>query len=89
MIFRLFLLGSAALVLGVPAVAQDAAVESRVGKLEKEMRAVQRQVFPNGAGKFLEPEIQSPMPPRRPPPHRPRPLICWHAWTHWKRSWRR
>jgi TolA-binding protein len=31
-----------------------------VGKLEKEMRAVQRQVFPAGAGKFIAPDIQSP-----------------------------
>jgi TolA-binding protein len=64
MTFRLALLGSAALVLCAPLVAQDANVEGRVGKLEKEMRAVQRQVFPNGAGKFLEPEIQSPNAPK-------------------------
>jgi len=43
--------------------AQDANIDTRVGKLEKEMRAVQRQVFPNGAGKFVEPEIQSPTAP--------------------------
>jgi TolA-binding protein len=60
MTFRLALLGSAALALCAPLLAQDANVEGRVGKLEKEMRAVQRQVFPNGAGKFLEPEIQPP-----------------------------
>ncbi|MFY8075050.1 MAG: tetratricopeptide repeat protein [Sphingorhabdus lacus] len=46
--------------MSVSALAQDANLDGRVGKLEKEMRAVQRQVFPNGAGKFLEPEIQSP-----------------------------
>ncbi|MBA4306035.1 MAG: hypothetical protein C0429_04795 [Sphingopyxis sp.] len=46
--------------MSVSAIAQEANIEGRVGKLEKEMRAVQRQVFPNGAGKFLEPEIQSP-----------------------------
>jgi TolA-binding protein len=46
--------------MSVSALAQDANIDGRVGKLEKEMRAVQRQVFPNGAGKFLEPEIQSP-----------------------------
>ncbi|NJM50679.1 MAG: hypothetical protein HC843_07225 [Sphingomonadales bacterium] len=40
------------------ALAQDANVEGRVKKLEKEMQAVQRQVFPNGAGKFFEPEIK-------------------------------
>ena len=60
---RLALLGCAATMLCVPANAQNTSVEGRVGKLEKEMRAVQRQVFPNGAGKFLEPEIQSPNAP--------------------------
>lgn len=60
MTLRLALLGTAALLLCSPTYAQDANVEGRVGKLEKEMRAVQRQVFPNGAGKFLEPDIQSP-----------------------------
>jgi TolA-binding protein len=40
-----------------PAQAQDANVEGRVVKLEKEMKAVQRKVFPDGAGKFFEPEI--------------------------------
>lgn len=60
MIMRNLLLGSAACMMSVSALAQDANLDGRVGKLEKEMRAVQRQVFPNGAGKFLEPEIQSP-----------------------------
>ncbi len=61
---RLALLGSAAFLLSAPAIAQNASVETRVGKLEKEMRAVQREVFPNGAGKFLEPDIQSPNAPK-------------------------
>ncbi len=60
MYFRRIILGSAAIALSVPAIAQDANIDGRVGKLEKEMRAVQRQVFPNGAGKFIEPDIQSP-----------------------------
>jgi TolA-binding protein len=38
-----------------PVLAQDAATVVRVEKLEKEMKAVQRKVFPNG--KLLEPEI--------------------------------
>jgi TolA-binding protein len=62
--FRLALLGSVALLLCVPVFAQDANIDGRVGKLEKEMRAVQRQVFPNGAGKFIEPDIQSPNAPK-------------------------
>jgi len=64
MTFRLALLSATALMLVAPAAAQDANIDGRVGKLEKEMRAVQRQVFPNGAGKFLEPDIQSPNTPK-------------------------
>ena len=55
---RLALFGAAALLAAMPSVAQNTSVEGRIVKLEKEMRAVQREVFPNGAGKFLEPEIQ-------------------------------
>jgi TolA-binding protein len=54
------LLSGAAFALSASAVAQDANIDGRVGKLEKEMRAVQRQVFPAGAGKFIAPDIQSP-----------------------------
>lgn len=45
------LIGAAA----APLAAQTADLPGRVGKLEKEMRAVQRKVFPNGTP--LEPEI--------------------------------
>ncbi|MGC1468139.1 MAG: tetratricopeptide repeat protein [Sphingorhabdus sp.] len=56
--FRYFLT-AAAIFSAVPAAqAQDTNVEGRVVKLEKEMKAVQRKVFPDGAGKFFEPEIQ-------------------------------
>jgi TolA-binding protein len=64
MTFRLALLGCTALMLALPAIAQDANIDGRVGKLEKEMRAVQRQVFPNGAGKFLVPDVESPSTPK-------------------------
>ena len=37
--------------------AQDDNVERRVEKLEKEVRAVQRVVFPKGSDRFFEPEI--------------------------------
>ncbi|WP_129793339.1 YbgF trimerization domain-containing protein [Sphingosinicella sp. CPCC 101087] len=41
-----------------PALAQRAdPVERRVDRLEQEMRAVQRRVFPNGRAQFVEPEI--------------------------------
>lgn len=54
------LLGSA-----VPAFAQNAPVEVRVDRLEKEMKAVQRKVFPGGTP--LEAEISRPATPSVPP----------------------
>jgi TolA-binding protein len=53
------LTGAALLALAVPSVAQDSNVEGRVIKLEKEMKAVQRKVFPDGAGKYFEPDIKA------------------------------
>ncbi|MEY4269652.1 MAG: hypothetical protein RLZZ58_868 [Pseudomonadota bacterium] len=51
----------AALMLpAAPLMAQDAAVAKRVEKLEKEMRAVQRSVFPGGSPEFFEGEIGAP-----------------------------
>lgn len=44
---------------GAPALAQTA-VEARVDRLEREMRAVQRKVFPGGNGQFFTPEITAP-----------------------------
>jgi TolA-binding protein len=41
-----------------PALAQSDQVDRRVNKLEQEMRAVQRKVFPGGAGAIVEPEIR-------------------------------
>jgi len=57
---RLVGLGGAALaLLAVPApgFAQDGNDEMRMRKLEAEVRALQRSVFPGGAGKYFEPEI--------------------------------
>ncbi len=53
------LLGAAAMAIAAaaPVQAQDATVAKRVDRLEKEMRAVQRQVFPGGAPAFFEGEI--------------------------------
>ncbi|RVT94422.1 tetratricopeptide repeat protein [Sphingomonas crocodyli] len=53
----LLLLSSAVPALAAP---PPATVESRVGVLEKEMRAVQRKVFPGGAQQYFEPEIKAP-----------------------------
>lgn len=49
-----------ALATAMPVFAQDAdpTLGRRVGKLESEMKAVQRKVFPGGDPRFFEPEIQ-------------------------------
>ncbi|MEO6217399.1 MAG: hypothetical protein ABIO86_15320 [Sphingomonas sp.] len=36
------------------------AIEGRVGRLESEMRAVQRKVFPGGSGQYVQPDINPP-----------------------------
>ncbi|RGP39885.1 hypothetical protein BPTFM16_00160 [Altererythrobacter insulae] len=43
----------------VPAMAQDEVSEARVRKIEAEIRALQRQVFPGGDARFFEPEIST------------------------------
>lgn len=53
---------AAGLAVSVPATAQTA-IEGRVNKLEREMRAVQRKVFPGGAQAQVEPEITAPQAP--------------------------
>lgn len=60
---RLPLLSALAVALAAPGIAQSSATpaaetEARVRKLEAEMRAVQRQVFPGGDGKFFLPMAQ-------------------------------
>jgi TolA-binding protein len=55
---RVYLLGLVLLAgTAMPAFAQER-IERRVDRLEQEMQAVQRKVFPGGAGRMLEPEIQ-------------------------------
>ncbi|MGF7149469.1 TolA-binding protein [Sphingomonas zeicaulis] len=49
----------------MPAFAQSDALPRRVDKLEREMRAVQRKVFPGGSGQTVEPDI---VVPQAPPP---------------------
>ena len=56
---RVLFAGAALLALSFPAAAQDTNVEGRVTKLEKELKAVQRKVFPDGAGKYFEPDIKT------------------------------
>lgn len=60
-------LAAAAAATALPAAAQSN-VEGRVGRLESEMRAVQRKVFPGGAGQYLQPEITAPQVPVGPGP---------------------
>ena len=55
---------AAATILTPAAVSAQSNVEGRVGKLESEMRAVQRKVFPGGAGQYLQPEITRPDTPQ-------------------------
>jgi TolA-binding protein len=59
---KMALLGTAVAALAsvaMPAAAQTG-VEGRVDRLEREMRAVQRKVFPGGAGQTIEPQITPP-----------------------------
>lgn len=51
---------AALIVSASPAAAQAAPLEPRVKKLESEMRAVQRKVFPGASDRFFEPEISAP-----------------------------
>ncbi len=44
---------------GAPALAQDNE-QARIRKLEAEVRALQRRVFPGGDGRYFEPEISAP-----------------------------
>lgn len=56
--FLIIAAGVTAAIAGpVAAQAQTNAVEGRVDRLEREMRAVQRKVFPGGAGQTIEPQI--------------------------------
>lgn len=54
------LAAAAAIAAAMPAAAQSSrgdGIEGRVDRLEREMRAVQRKVFPGGAGQTIEPQI--------------------------------
>jgi TolA-binding protein len=65
---RPFLLAATAAVALAPDLAGAQSIEGRVGKLESEMRAVQRKVFPGGAGQLLQPEIERAPQDTSPPP---------------------
>ncbi len=48
---------AAAMLMTYPASAQDANAEARLRKVEAEVRALQRSVFPGGDGRYFEPQI--------------------------------
>ena len=48
----------------IPVQGQEATGEARLRKLEAEVRALQRQVFPGGDGRFFEPEVSTATPSR-------------------------
>ncbi|WP_232367343.1 tol-pal system YbgF family protein [Altererythrobacter lutimaris] len=62
----LMALSAAAIVVTtpIPAIAQDDMSEARIRKMEAEIRALQRRVFPGGDGRFFEPEISTVDPSR-------------------------
>lgn len=51
--------GLALLATSTPALPQDGNDEARLRRLEAEVRALQRKVFPGGDGRFFEPEISA------------------------------
>ena len=55
-VFGLGTIGMVLLATSMPAIAQDND-EARIRKLEAEVRALQRKVFPGGDGRYFEPEI--------------------------------
>ncbi len=57
--YSLAVLAASATLLPGAATAQ-ASLDGRVGKLESEMHAVQRKVFPGGAGQTVQPDIAAP-----------------------------
>ena len=56
-VMRLLLAAAAISVVPAAGIAQDSAAEARMRKIEAEVRALQRKVFPGGDGRLFEPEI--------------------------------
>lgn len=54
------------MLVSTPASAQNVDVDKRVDRLEQEMRAVQRKVFPGGSTRYFEPEITAENAPASP-----------------------
>jgi TolA-binding protein len=56
-VMRLLLAAAAVAVVPAAGFAQDSAAEARLRKIEAEVRALQRKVFPGGDGRLFEPQI--------------------------------
>ncbi|MEJ6593903.1 hypothetical protein [Parasphingorhabdus sp.] len=54
------------LLISTPVSAQNVNIDQRVDRLEQEMRAVQRKVFPGGSTRYFEPEITAESGPASP-----------------------
>ncbi len=65
------LAGMASIAMPVAAQTSRDGIEGRVDRLEREMRAVQRKVFPGGAGQTVEPQITAPQQSGSPAPGTP------------------
>jgi TolA-binding protein len=61
-----FIILLTSLLVSAPVSAQDANVDKRVDRLEQEMRAIQRKVFPGGSTRYFEPEITAETGPASP-----------------------
>lgn len=59
-VFRPLLLAGMALAAAVAPASAQSVDEARVKKIEAEVRALQRKVFPDGAGKYFTPEVTAP-----------------------------
>src|SRR5690606_4726736 len=68
---RIMLAGVAVAMLPVPAAAQAQDSEARLRKVEAELRALQRTVFPGGDGRYFAPEVDTSQPTTQPQPGLP------------------
>ena len=63
-----FFAAIACVLVAPPAMAQDSVSDARIRKIESEIRALQRKVFPGADGRYFEPEITAPQEAAPPPP---------------------
>lgn len=59
---RIVMIAAVLAASGWASMASAQSIEGRVDKIEREMRAVQRKVFPGGSGMTVEPQITGPAP---------------------------